>query len=317
MSQLPVSMRPFVAAVLALACSSPAKGPDDAPQPTASSPSTNAAASAQSEFEREYHQRCAPHEGDPRTWPAQVPSDGDAWEQMRRYSYCYWAVSRTDGQLRATAYFPRSSSRPLPFQPSFRPCHAAVLCGDNTVSSENAPPLAVSDFLQTDSGYLVAYDSGEWGGGLFAYSPSGELTETVLRDNTHRLVQTPNGILAFTGLAHLMTDRGHVLLLTSDAGRWPVNSIDLPGAPLAVSPQTDGTVLVVTSNHLVQVSLPLTVSVLHRAQWSSPNSVERTADGIIYVGANYAVARLTPTGDGFMEEWLAPIGAQAPLPSAR
>lgn len=265
-------------------------------------------ASQMSEWESSYRQRCEPYEGDPRTWRAQPPSDGDAPYMMQRYSYCNWVVSQSTGGLTAAAYFPKRVSRALPFEPSVRPKYQVLRCaGDD--SPRNDPELAVRDYLQTEDGFLVAYASGEWGGGLYWFDSNGTLVESITEQNTYHLIDTPHGILAFVGIAHLMTDEGRVLRLTRQGNRWNVDSVTLPGAPSAVL-SDDGDVIVATTKHLLRITPLLTAETIHHGIWRSPSSIVRDVDGTFYLGNQFAVIRLKPTIAGYFEEWLAPVGAQ-------
>lgn len=171
-------------------------------------------------------------------------------------------------------------------------------------------PLKVSDYLRTPLGLLVAYDSGEFGGELWWFDQSGTLREVISRENTFRILDTPTGILALTGLAHLMSDEGHILKLTPASDGWQVKRVDLPGAPQAVLQDPDGSILVVTNQFVARVLAGPSVAVLHRGDWRGlyPNSLARTANGILYVGMRHFVVRLRPTSTGYLEDWLVPPG---------
>jgi hypothetical protein len=69
----------------------------------------------------------------------------------------------------------------------------------------------------------------------------------------------------------------------------------------------DDTLIVALSGALVSVDLAGLVRVFHRNPvWSGtyPNSIARDPAGRIYVGMRSAVARLTPSINGLVEDWL-------------
>jgi hypothetical protein len=55
---------------------------------------------------------------------------------------------------------------------------------------------------------LVGYSSGEFGGGLYWYDSGGKLRQKLLDENVVRLLLMPEGVLAFSGVAHMLTDVG-------------------------------------------------------------------------------------------------------------
>jgi hypothetical protein len=170
----------------------------------------------------------------------------------------------------------------------------------------------VSDYLRTPNGFLVAYDSGEWGGGLSWFDEAGAFRQAIMDENTSHILETPDGILALTGLAHMTHDAGHVVQLTFDEARWSTHKVELPGAPKAALLEPDGALFVATSDHLVRVERGPRVTVLHQGTWGGlyPNSLVRDASGTFYLGMRYVVARLRRTEAGYSEEWLTPNGVE-------
>jgi hypothetical protein len=106
---------------------------------------------------------------------------------------------------------------------------------------------------------------------------------------------------------------GHVLRLKWSGKRWRSEKTKLPDEPYGMSLDTDGTLLVATMKHVVRVGPGARSSVLHRGAWSDivPTSLVRDADGAIYLGGRFTVIRLRPGPSGYMEEWLAPEGAES------
>lgn len=201
----------------------------------------------------------------------------------------------------------------LPFVPADPPRIRVVRCGGPDPKADRAlPALEVRDWIGVEGGFLVGYNSGEWGGGVLWYDSRGKLRQSITRENAVRIVETPHGILAFTGLAHLTVDEGHVLRLARVGGSWRARRLDLPGSPRAIRIDSDGSILVVTTEHLVRVVGGSRVERLHAGRWRGlyPTSIERHADGTLYIGMRSVVVRLRPTSTGYAEDWLAPYDAK-------
>ncbi|EDY16175.1 PBS lyase HEAT domain protein repeat-containing protein [Chthoniobacter flavus Ellin428] len=109
--------------------------------------------------------------------------------------------------------------------------------------------------LKVDGGYLVGRDSGEWGGDIVFIDDQGK-SQMVLRENTQAVYQTPNGILATTGLDHLGMNGGVLYRLEKNAaGQWQGHPWrQLPGAPFFSRLLKDGRLLVNCDGGIVVVS---------------------------------------------------------------
>lgn len=242
----------------------------------------------------EHQRRCAARVGDPRTWRSVLPFEGDGWDKAERLSVCEWSVSVDSGSLAARIYDRNPASVALPFEPSQCPKYEIVHCACNKTAAENDPPLRVTDFLRTPTGYLVSYDSGEFGGGLSWFDASGTFRQQITGENTIRIVATPSGITAVSQTASMIEPIGHVLRLMQSGARWRFSRTKLPGVPHAVSQDSDGTMLVATDGHLVRIGSGGRLTVLHRGKWSEivPRSIVKDDDGAIYLGGRFAVIRL-------------------------
>ncbi len=263
--------------------------------------------------------RCATREGDPRTWHESPPSDCDHYDMQAEYSFCKWDVQKDEQGIRAISKWRRTyDSIALPFRPSFIPKHAFAVCAGEIVDESRLPEQRVRALAELESGFLVGYNSGEWGGGLYWYARDGALVQRVLDENVVRIVPMGRRALVFTGIAHLVMDEGQATLLELDGGTWNVvHSLDLAGAPDAFLDEDDGSILVVSGARLVRVSNASKVEILHRASYDfwGPTSMVRGADGDLYIGSMYVVVRLRPLAVGYAESWLAPTGATRPRPA--
>lgn len=254
----------------------------------------------------DYLRYCEQFAGVVEAWQVHAPSAGGPSDLETEVPRCRWQVVNAGGEIRAVVdASPRPAIR-LPFQPSWRP---TLQLGSDESDGSPPPLLDVADVLQLPEGYLVAYDSGEWGGALLFFGLDGTYRETLGNANTVQLRRTAYGVLAFTGLAHGTEDFGRVLFLRHERTQWTTTSRELPGAPLWVTPDIDGSLLVITTHDLVRVHEGPLVESLHQGHWAgrSPNSLVIGLDGSIYLGFDYVVIRLRPNASGFDEAWLAHV----------
>ncbi len=86
--------------------------------------------------------------------------------------------------------------------------------------------------LKLKEGVLLGSNRGEWGGELVLKKTNGQ-TQVLLHENVRGVHQTPSGIFATVGLAHLFFNDGSIYRIEFDAAgdgravRWKI----LPGAP--------------------------------------------------------------------------------------
>lgn len=99
--------------------------------------------------------------------------------------------------------------------------------------------------LRVANGFLVGADRGEWGGELVHMMRRGK-PKKLLDENIHGIHQMKFGIVAVTGLAHLILNDGMLFLVTPLKGggyratRWK----RLPGAPRVSGFTKDGRLLI-------------------------------------------------------------------------
>ena len=217
---------------------------------------------------------------------------------------CSWHVSIADGEVRAVTR-PRQldASLRLPFVPSEVPVRQFVVCQGQTVSPDQLGSLDVGAILRVPGGYLVGYDSGEWGGGLYWYDEHGDLQRRLGNQNTSSILEVDGNVIVLSGLAHLGADQGEVLVVQQESGDWVVKRrLELPGAPDAHVLDADGSLLIVAGNSLVRIDDARRVVVLHEGDWWWVTSLVEWEDGIV-MGMQNAVVQLTPDGNGYEETW--------------
>jgi hypothetical protein len=154
--------------------------------------------------------------------------------------------------------------------------------------------------IRTSDGWLVGFDAGEFGGGLWWSSEDGSAQKRLLEENVHALI-AQNGIpLVLTGLAHMGGESGTIYAY--HAGKAEGSGIlqqvaDLGSSPGAASLSEDGTLFVVTQKNIVRFGKanklePLYASGAFAALY--PNSIVTRKDGRIFVGMRFYILELRP-----------------------
>ena len=172
----------------------------------------------------------------------------------------------------------------------------------------------LSGAMHFASGWLLAYDAGEFGGGLWLTNEDGSETKRILTDNVPAIVPLDGvGVLALSGLAHMKMDFGNEFIFSNPDG---MNirlqyAAHLDGAPSAFTKLADGSVLFVTTQSLNAITIKPRESaeLNYFPKWTKmlyPNSIVALNDGTIFIGMRMFVLRLTPIPTGYNEDWLLP-----------
>ncbi|HSY93518.1 MAG TPA: hypothetical protein VK812_19310 [Candidatus Binatus sp.] len=169
--------------------------------------------------------------------------------------------------------------------------------------------IGVESTFKLQNGWLLGFDAGEFGGGLWFAGGDGK-TQELSNQNVHGFVETQQGVLVFVGLSHMFHDSGKVLIvpykITSQTDLRTL--VELDGAPEAVSKLSDDTALVITTQGISQISSSgLTKTLLRRGFGGLyPNSIVPASDSAIYAGMRLFVVRLVPQSGEYTEQWLVP-----------
>ena len=191
-----------------------------------------------------------------------------------------------------------------------------------------------STSTSVSDGVIAGNDLGEFGGAIWWSGRSGRRdtldvedrdSSTFAADNVHGFLRRRGSLYALVGLAHLTLDAGELLYLSQDsAGRWHARHVmSLGGSPEAYALMGSDSALVLLSDSLLAVKFD-PVAPTRRALYGDPawgytyaSSILRDRAGIVYIGMRSAVARLTPSGRGYHEDWLVPERCRRRVPVGR
>jgi len=220
------------------------------------------------------------------------------------FSHNEWYVSLERDDVKITKRSERKSDTPLlPPQLKLQPGMPG-----GTVNA------GLSDSMHFASGWLLAYDAGEFGGGLWLTNEDGSETRLILSDNVRGLVPLEGGgVLVLSGLAHMSMDFGNEFIFSKPEGmNIPLQyAAHLDGAPRAFTKLADGSVLFVTTQSMNAITTKprKSAELNYFPKWMRmlyPNSILALNDGTIFIGMRMLVLRLTPSTAGYNEGWLLP-----------
>jgi hypothetical protein len=158
-----------------------------------------------------------------------------------------------------------------------------------------------------ESGWLVGFNHGEFGGSLWFVDSKGDHSIRLLDENATKLMRMFGHAYVFTN-ADGQGFGGGAIYQVSEGGKIE-SKADFADAPVAFAPETGNSFLVVGRGSVYRVSLDLNSQLqLSKTDLSrfSPNSLTIGADESIYVGLKFFVLRLLPAGITYREQWLVP-----------
>jgi len=168
----------------------------------------------------------------------------------------------------------------------------------------------------TSSGWLVGFDGGEFGGGLWWFSRDGSQNIELLSENVHAIYQIKTSILILTGLSHMGLNFGRIYKFNDTVDKPTVTSVAiLGGAPEASAVDSGGNNMVIaTPDRVLRVDINGKVNEMYKSgeHLTYPTSVAVDTSGNIYVAMRFFVLRLIPQqGSGYTAEWLMPEQCRA------
>lgn len=177
--------------------------------------------------------------------------------------------------------------------------------GKITVSQQrilNQPRQAIR--AQTPNGTLLGSNRGEWGGELTLSKSKEDLPQKILDGDVLQITPTQDGFLIVTG--SLPSNKGALWLYSKSSNRgWAAEKKAVSrGYPLAVLETAKGTWLA-TGDSIYLFDEKFEVHNHSDMPWLElhPNSIASDSNGVVYVGMQAFVVRLTPTSTGYKREW--------------
>ena len=161
-------------------------------------------------------------------------------------------------------------------------------------------------------GWLVGFDAGEFGGGLWWTSNDGREKKKLTDENVHAILARQAELLVFTGLAHMSIDEGRVYSYrpASQSVGTLVEVADLGSAPNAALVESNDIVLVAAQTRILALYPSNQLRVLYRNRDMGmlyTNSIAQDSAGNVVIGMRFFVLRLRPRRDGEYEpEWYFP-----------
>jgi hypothetical protein len=244
-----------------------------------------------------------------------IPAEGAPEWNCANWSHDEWVVSTAEGQLTISRHDPNRLLATFPFDPLPQP---------GETKEDLAGPSVVR---ATKAGYLVGYDEGEFGGGLYWFRDDGR-THVELRpptrarsewfpDNVHAIAEHDGKFFVFQGLSHLSLRLGRVLKVRQSNERWLVSVlVSLEATPEAIAEERPGTWLVASTNGVSRVTARGTTERLWGRPevlvYTNPGSIAVGNDGSIYVGMRAWVLRLVRSRP--KARWRADLLAPASCP---
>ena len=166
--------------------------------------------------------------------------------------------------------------------------------------------------VKVSDGWLVAFNAGEFGAGLWWFSPDGKKREKLSETWINQFVETKSGLLALEGLAHGLENRGRVLRLArNQEGRWHSETfVELQQTAWVAAKEADDSLIVPTTGRLLRVK-PAEKKIevmIDDAFWENlyPSSMVITPAGTIYLGMRHGVAKIEKAGKELKIRWLLP-----------
>jgi hypothetical protein len=175
------------------------------------------------------------------------------------------------------------------------------------------PPKYFHGFVhasKVDDGWIVGLSEGEFGASVWWYSLDGEEHYKISDDQIQCFISSQKGLLALQGLSHKGYSHGSVIRFVFGADKkwYSETFVELTEAPDAGTLAPDGSLLVVTTQQLLKISLDKKIEVLlGQVFWAGlyPNSIVLDASAI-YVGMRHGVAQIVQQDNGYRVFWLLP-----------
>lgn len=168
-----------------------------------------------------------------------------------------------------------------------------------------------------NGGFLVGYNAGEFGKAIVWYSSDFKQHEIISTEyHVVDFVWIENSLYALTGLSHMQISEGKLIairiyrfgIFAENTGITIDNIIDLPSdTPESFVLLEDNSLLVFTARRIFHLWIEGRKEIVYESTYGLPAaSVARLNNGVIFLGGHGLVARLTPNGNSYEEEWFLP-----------
>jgi hypothetical protein len=161
--------------------------------------------------------------------------------------------------------------------------------------------------LRTANGWLIGFDAGEFGGGLWWFNNDGSVVRKLLPQNVHSILETPGGTFVLAGLAHLSLDDGEIDQFIETEDQVTLKYVaNLGGSPETSTVDPDGQIVVATMRSVLRIDYAGKVHKLYSSgeDLTYPTSVVVGRNGDIVVAMRFFLLRLVPEGSEYKPQWL-------------
>jgi len=240
--------------------------------------------------------------------PVPVPSATSRARQCANYSDSWYVALTNEGQLNV--------ARDVDLRPD--PIPFAITEEDDRRGNPSAT-------IRFRSGWLVGFNAGEFGGGLWWFASATaspvrvrppfdgppDLRDPYKAENVIGFASVGDDPLVLMGLDHLGGRSGRVFQVEArGAGTALSPWVALDGMPSAWVAE-GRSLLVLTTSTIYRLSPPRSTEVVYRfgdgLRGLYPTSMARTKGGQIYIGLRRYVVGLSPIqAGGYREQWLVP-----------
>jgi hypothetical protein len=168
--------------------------------------------------------------------------------------------------------------------------------------------------LRTADGWLIGFDAGEFGGGLWWFNNDGTIVRKLLPLNVHSILVTPGATFVLAGLAHLSLDNGEIDQFIETEDQVTLKYLaNLGGSPETSTVDPDGQIVVATMRSVLRVDYAGKVHKLYNSgeDLTYPTSVVVDRNGDIFVAMRFFLLRLVPESSEYKPQWLMPKKCQS------
>lgn len=150
--------------------------------------------------------------------------------------------------------------------------------------------------VRAGDGWLIGFDAGEFGGGLWWSDASGRHTKALGAGNVRTMVPRGQEVLVLAGSPSVDTGVIYSYKPANDSPGDLVRIADLGSTPGDAALQSDGTLLIATNHAVLKLGSDDRLQTLWSASMGMlyPQSIVADDKGTIFVGMRFYVVRLQP-----------------------